>query len=244
MDNRKHPDPNMSQGTGSNSARRWRIVGRWTVALFTFGFVVFLEYWFVMRNATDSPPPHDRISVPSEEFVKNGMDGEPEEIPDDVLEASRRAEMLLEIARVAREREKLDEALMIAEQGLALVPDAEELLLLRARIREQLEEKQARVDNEPSEIAQLSAIDRTLREMTYGNIAFNAPSPMNLQDTEVIQLALSARETIDELKSEIIEKGEKIGAKVRISDRMEARLTGQNFQLTAISPELQAVSSA
>lgn len=37
-------------------------------------------------------------------------------------------------------------------------------------------------------------------------------------------------------------EGEKEGARIRVSDRMEARLSGPNFAITAITPEIQAVS--
>jgi hypothetical protein len=46
----------------------------------------------------------------------------------------------------------------------------------------------------------------------------------------------------DELKQMIEAAGEKEGARIRVSDRMEARLTGPNFAITAITPEIQAVS--
>jgi hypothetical protein len=36
--------------------------------------------------------------------------------------------------------------------------------------------------------------------------------------------------------------GEKEGARMRVSDRIEARLSGPNFAITAIAPEIQAVS--
>ena len=88
----------------------------------------------------------------------------------------------------------------------------------------------------------LDAIDRILETLESGNIAFNAPRLMNLQDTAIIQLLLDMRKTTDELKKMIEAKGEKEGARVRVSDRMEARLTGPNFSITAATPEIQPLS--
>ena len=85
-------------------------------------------------------------------------------------------------------------------------------------------------------------VDRLLDEMEFGTIAFNAPTNINIGDSPQIQLILSLSEAMDELKQSITEEGEKMGATIRISDRMEARLSGYMFQITAITPETQAVS--
>lgn len=87
-----------------------------------------------------------------------------------------------------------------------------------------------------------SNVDRLLDEMEFGNIAFNAPTNINIDDSPQIQLILSLAETVEKLKQSITEEGEKTGATIRVSDKMEARLTGYMFQITAITPEIQAVS--
>lgn len=88
----------------------------------------------------------------------------------------------------------------------------------------------------------LSAVDRILEQLKFGNIAFNAPKTMSFRDTAVIELMLGLKAPIDELKRMIEAAGEKEGARIRVSDRMEARLSGPNFAITAITPEIQAVS--
>ena len=85
-------------------------------------------------------------------------------------------------------------------------------------------------------------VDRLLNEMEFGAIAFNAPTNINIDDSPQIQLILSLAETVEKLKKSITEEGEKVGAIIRVSDRMEARLSGYMFQITAITPETQAVS--
>jgi hypothetical protein len=86
------------------------------------------------------------------------------------------------------------------------------------------------------------AIDRILEKLELGNIAFNAPRSINLHDTAVIQLMLGLATPIDELKRMIEAEGEKEGARIRVSDHMEDRLSGFNFAITAINPEIQVVS--
>ena len=85
-------------------------------------------------------------------------------------------------------------------------------------------------------------VDRMLEEMEFGAIAFDAPTNINIDDSPQIQLILSLAETVEKLKQSITEEGEKVGATIRVSDRMEARLSGYMFQITAITPEIQAVS--
>jgi hypothetical protein len=81
-----------------------------------------------------------------------------------------------------------------------------------------------------------------LEELEVGNIAFNAPKQMNIREEVDIHLMLDLTKTIDELKQLIKAKGENEGAHIRVYDRMEARLTGMDFAITAITPETTAVS--
>ena len=53
---------------------------------------------------------------------------------------------------------------------------------------------------------------------------------------------MSLAETVEKLKQSITEAGERVGANIKVSERMEARLSGYLFQVTAITPEIQAVS--
>jgi hypothetical protein len=85
-------------------------------------------------------------------------------------------------------------------------------------------------------------VDRALKQMPLGSIAFNAPESMNFYDTAAIELKLGLTSDIDYLKGQIEAAGRQHGARIRISDRMEANLIGSNFDVTAITPALQAVS--
>ncbi|MCB2262476.1 MAG: hypothetical protein LGR52_05980 [Candidatus Thiosymbion ectosymbiont of Robbea hypermnestra] len=85
-------------------------------------------------------------------------------------------------------------------------------------------------------------LDRILSKMEFGVVVFNIPTRVNIDDSPQIQLILSLTETEEILRRSIVEEGEKIGASIKVSDRMEARLSGYMFQITAITPEEQAVS--
>jgi hypothetical protein len=85
-------------------------------------------------------------------------------------------------------------------------------------------------------------VDQLLEQMEFGAIAFNAPSNINIDNSTQIQLLLSLAQSVENLKQAIVEEGERIGTNISVSDRMEARLTGYMFQITAITPEIQAVS--
>jgi hypothetical protein len=88
-----------------------------------------------------------------------------------------------------------------------------------------------------------SAVDDILKTMNWGNIAFNAPQSIRLKETAQIQLLLSFEQSIEDLRNAVTAAGEKEGARIQVSNRMAARLTGPNFQITAITPEQQAITS-
>lgn len=98
------------------------------------------------------------------------------------------------------------------------------------------------IGNETGDVYNFDDVDKLLEKMEFGVIAFNTPTHINIDDSPQIQLKLSLNETVEKLKRSITEKGKKMGATIRVSDRMEARLSGNMFRITAITPETQAVS--
>lgn len=90
----------------------------------------------------------------------------------------------------------------------------------------------------------LLAVDRILSRLELGNVAFNAPATLWVRETAIIELLLSMQHSIEELQKAITAPGEKAGARVRISNEMEARLSGPGFKIEAITPEVQAVSAS
>jgi hypothetical protein len=85
-------------------------------------------------------------------------------------------------------------------------------------------------------------IDAIVNNMDWGNIAFNAPERMRLDSPSTIHLVLSPQTSIEELKAKVAAAGEREGARIRISELMEAHLSGAEFKISPINPETQAVS--
>ena len=86
--------------------------------------------------------------------------------------------------------------------------------------------------------------DRILDSMKIGNIAFNTLPAMELYETAFIQLLLDMEKSVEDLKQRIEEAGEKGGQAIRVSNRMRAQLSGDNFHITPITPEEQAVTGS
>jgi hypothetical protein len=111
------------------------------------------------------------------------------------------------------------------------------------------------IDMEPlqqeTEKAELSPVDLILHIMRWGNIAFNAPTSINLDETAHIQLLLGIKQTIEELKQDIkveIEKKHLSGdievARIKVAPRiMQAHLEGYSFDIKSITPDEQLISS-
>ncbi|WEM43501.1 hypothetical protein PTW35_06835 [Photobacterium sp. DA100] len=94
----------------------------------------------------------------------------------------------------------------------------------------------------PPQNSVVESVDEALSNMNPANIAFNVPENLNIEESSIVILKLSLNDTIEQIKELIDEAGQLYGATIKVSDRMEARLSGHNFQITAITAETQAVS--
>jgi hypothetical protein len=94
----------------------------------------------------------------------------------------------------------------------------------------------------------LKRLDRRLSQLARSNLAFDAPRQMQLGETETIRLTLSPSASTGELTQRLIEAGAKgrieSAQQIITANRMQARLTGQDFEIEATSPETQAVTFA
>jgi hypothetical protein len=95
-----------------------------------------------------------------------------------------------------------------------------------------------------------SEFDRTdaaLGAARQGQVAFNLPERIGVNQTASVQLRLSLQAAVAELKARIdaAAPGPRDGAQVLVMPRMEAKLSGDPAQvrIVAIAPEVQAVSS-
>ncbi len=98
-----------------------------------------------------------------------------------------------------------------------------------------------------------AVIDKALKSLEWGNIAFNAPEEMNIEETKTIELVLSETKSIQELQSSLKSSmrrespNDKIAdniesAKIKISGDMEATLVGTEFKIESSDPKEQAIS--
>ena len=85
-------------------------------------------------------------------------------------------------------------------------------------------------------------IDSLIAGLRVANVAFNAPTTMRLDRPMVIQLLLSGKQPIRELKQKLTAFGEREGGQIRASDSMEADLTGAGFDIVPVTPTVQLVS--
>jgi hypothetical protein len=85
-------------------------------------------------------------------------------------------------------------------------------------------------------------VDVLLASMSTAPIAFNVPKAMQLEDTAEVKLILGPGHDLKELIATLNKDAE--GANIRITDRMEAHLSGTGFKIIPVTPELQAVSRA
>jgi hypothetical protein len=86
-------------------------------------------------------------------------------------------------------------------------------------------------------------IDAAYEDLPWASVAFNAPETIGRGETVAIELLLSLRKTVERLKRQITEAGARVGARVQVTDVMEARLTGTDFEILAVSPERQRVTA-
>jgi hypothetical protein len=89
----------------------------------------------------------------------------------------------------------------------------------------------------------VASVDRIYQRLDWGNIVFNAPSTMQYAQPQLIEMLLSPSLSVVDLQEQLRQKGGSESARIRLSNRMEAQLTGQGFAIQTLTPELQAVTS-
>lgn len=91
--------------------------------------------------------------------------------------------------------------------------------------------------------ATFAAIRRISESLPEGSIAFNVPSRMEIDKTESVRLLLSLSESVEDLQKELQKQTQEAieRHRVQIAPRMEAHLTGLNFEISASRPEVQAI---
>jgi len=95
---------------------------------------------------------------------------------------------------------------------------------------------------DPIDLHAPGLIDEIRANLQHGQIAFNTPEEMELKETTKIELYLSLKESIEELKKKIKSPGKKESYPVEVSSVMRAILNGNGFKIKPITLEEQAVS--
>ena len=93
--------------------------------------------------------------------------------------------------------------------------------------------------------ASIELVDKILAGLDWGNIAFNAPSTMTHKQPQVVELVLSPSLSVAQLQEQLDQKADAESARVHISNRMEAQLTGsRGFAIQTLTPpEPRAITS-
>ena len=86
-------------------------------------------------------------------------------------------------------------------------------------------------------------VDQEQAQLLLGQVAYNTPPSPKVDDMFTVQLLLDSRKTVDELKKSLTARGTPMGARVQLSDRMQATLTGAHFDIVPNDPPAQAVGS-
>ena len=84
----------------------------------------------------------------------------------------------------------------------------------------------------------MSKIDEIRERMALGEIAFTVPHPMRLNETQTVVLLLSPKQTAEELKGQLRDRGATGNIenyRIKISDKMQALLTGDGFLITPVT---------
>jgi len=96
--------------------------------------------------------------------------------------------------------------------------------------------------------AELARIDELLEETISGNIAYNAPTSMQLDETVEIEMVLSPSLSPEELEQQIVESGEIVSAPLEITPRMKAVLKAvdaEAFRIEALHDDpIQVISGS
>jgi hypothetical protein len=92
------------------------------------------------------------------------------------------------------------------------------------------------------------AIDDILRSLEWGSIVFSAPERLRFEESSVVRVLLSPKQTESELTEQLRSKLQQMphrqqieSATVRVSNRMRADLSGPGFDVQPLTPNVQAV---
>lgn len=87
----------------------------------------------------------------------------------------------------------------------------------------------------------LGIVEEIASKLEWGNVAFDTPQRMKFEEPKIIELLLSPTKSVQELQSSLRSHEQTEVARVQISNRMEADLSGLGFKIEALVPQEQAL---
>jgi hypothetical protein len=87
----------------------------------------------------------------------------------------------------------------------------------------------------------LGVVEEIVSNLEWGNIAFDTPKKIKFEEPKTIELLLSPTKSFQELQSSLKSHEQTESARIQISNRMEADLSGLGFKIEALVPQEQAV---
>ena len=87
----------------------------------------------------------------------------------------------------------------------------------------------------------LTVVDKIVSQLEWGNIVFDTPKKMTFKEPKIIELVLSPTKSVQELQSSLKSHEQFESERIRISNRMEANLSGLGFKIETLVPEEQVV---
>ena len=88
----------------------------------------------------------------------------------------------------------------------------------------------------------LRLVEEIVNNLEWGNIAFDTPKKMKFEEPKIIKLLLSPTKSVQELQSSLKSHEQIESARIQISNRMQAKLSGLGFKIEVLDPQEQAVS--
>jgi len=80
----------------------------------------------------------------------------------------------------------------------------------------------------------LGVVDEVVSRLEWGNIAFDTPMKMKFEEPKIVELLLSPTKSAQELQSSLKSHEQTEAARIQISNRMEADLSGLGFKIEAL----------
>ncbi len=108
--------------------------------------------------------------------------------------------------------------------------------------KEALEPEQVQAVQELIIRDSLIAINEAIKKLDFGDITFDAPLTIQVNEAHPVTLTLPPGKTIKDLNNMIKKDADRMGVDINVVGSLEASLSGRNFSISTITPETQALS--